>query len=163
RVNNCLGSTGFRCYPVQNQGSSVEMTSSGCDPSAGSCGVRIHATATIPGLADMISEDGLFGSLTPWAEWYPCAGAGCSNDMTCGLDAFGGRINFDNLDTWLATGLSCAQALTLNLSVKIRVCAASSCESSVVINLPGTNLAQGLGCPPPPLPPPPDDCSTNTN
>jgi RHS repeat-associated protein len=163
RANNCLGSTGFRCYPVQNQGSSVEKTSSSCDPTAGSCGVKIHATATIPGLADMISEDGLFGSLTPWVEWYPCAGAGCAKDATCGLDAFGGRINFDNLDTWLATGLSCAQALTLNLSVKIRVCAASGCESSVVINLPGTNLAQGLGCPPPPLPPPPDDCGTNTN
>jgi hypothetical protein len=55
----------------------------------------------------MINEDGLFTSLTPWAEWYPCTGADCSPDFTCGLDAFGGRINFDHLDTWLERGLFC--------------------------------------------------------
>ncbi len=163
RANNCQGSTGFRCYPVQTQGSSLEKLNPACDASAGSCAVKIHATATILGLRDMINEDGLLSSITPWAEWYPCAGAGCSKDITCGLDAFGGRINFDNLDTWLERGLTCAQALTLNLSVKIRVCATSSCESSVVINLPSADLAQSLGCPQPPPPPPPDDCTTNTN
>src|SRR3954470_11198096 len=115
RANNCQGSTGFRCYPVQSQGSSVEKLDPLCNPSAGSCSVKIHATATIPGLRDMIDEDGLLTSTTPWAEWYPCTGAGCAKDITCGLDSFGGRINFDNLDTWLERGLSCAQALTLNL------------------------------------------------
>ena len=159
--NNCLGSTGFRCYPVEGQGSSVERIIPTCDPTAGSCAVKIHATATIKGLRDMINEEGsLASALTPWAEWYPCTGAGCAKDNVCGLDAFGGRINFDNLDTWLERGLSCAQAVTLNLSVKIRVCAASTCESSVVIDLPSTELANKLGCPPPP---PPDDCATDSN
>ena len=158
--NNCLGTTGFRCYPVQGQGSSVEKIIPACDPTVGSCAVKIHATATIKGLRDMIDEDGLGSSLTPWAEWYPCTGAGCAKDIVCGLDAAGGRINFDNLDTWLERGLSCAQALTLNLSVKLRVCSTSSCESSVVINLPAADLASALGCPPPP---PPDDCATDSN
>lgn len=163
RANNCQCSfgcaTGFRCYPVQSQGSSVEKTNPACNPTAGSCAVRIHATATIPGLADMVAQNGLFSSTTPWAEWYPCTGAACAKDIVCGLDAFGGRINFDNLDTWLQRGLSCAQALTLNLSVKIRVCAASSCELGTVIDLPSAFLADSLGCPPVP-PPLVNDCNT---
>jgi hypothetical protein len=85
----------------------VEKISPACDPSAGLCAVKIHVTATLPGVRDMINEDGLFTSLTPWAEWYPCTGADCSPDFTCGLDAFGGRINFDHLDTWLERGLFC--------------------------------------------------------
>jgi RHS repeat-associated protein len=160
RSNNCQG--GFRCYPAANTSYSVEKTNPSCNPSIGSCGVRIHATATIPGLRDMINQNGLFSSLTPWAEWYPCAGASCARDMICGLDAFGGRINFDNLDTWLERGLSCAQAWTMNLSVKIRVCAGTSCETAAnnkVIDIPAVGLALGLGCPVAP----PDDCSTNTN
>ncbi|HKH46619.1 MAG TPA: hypothetical protein VKM72_18310, partial [Thermoanaerobaculia bacterium] len=148
KSNNCQGTTGFRCWPVENKAWYLEKTSPSCDPVAGSCGVKIHATATIPGLRDMINEDGLFGSLTPWAEWYPCSGAGCSPDIACGLDAAGGRINFDNLDTWLETGVSCAQAKTLDLSVKIRVCpTVAGCQKTEVIDIPGVELAQSLGCP----------------
>ncbi|HEV8580240.1 MAG TPA: RHS repeat-associated core domain-containing protein [Thermoanaerobaculia bacterium] len=153
RSNNCLGSTGFRCYPVEGDGSSAEKTNATCDPAAGSCGVKIHATATIPGVRDMINEDGL--TLTPLAEWYACSGAGCTKDIICGLDAAGGRVNFDNLDTWVETGLTCAQALALNLSVKIRVCPTSACEVSKVIDLPGVATAAAIGCPPPP---PPSKC-----
>lgn len=159
RAKNCLSS--FRCYPAENTGYSVEKTTPSCNPGAGSCGVRIHAIATIPGLRDMIDQNGLTSSATPWAEWYPCTGAGCALDFACGLDAFGGRINFDHLDTWLERGLSCAQAWTMNLSVKIRVCAAagSGCEQAKVIDIPAVGLALGLGCPISP----PDDCATNTN
>jgi len=78
RANSCQGPTGFRCYPAENTGYTVEKISPSCDPSAGSCAVKIHATATIPGVRDMIVEEGIFSSLTPWAEWYPCTGAGCS-------------------------------------------------------------------------------------
>jgi len=150
RANSCLVPTGFRCYPAENTGYTVEKISPSCDPSAGSCAVKIHATATIPGVRDMIIEDGLFGSLTPWAEWYPCTGAGCSPDIVCGLDAAGGRINFDNLDTWFERGLSCGQAAATNLSVKIRVCAGSSCENAGnnrVIDIPAVGLGLSLGCP----------------
>ena len=153
RANNCQGFTGFRCHPAENTAWSLEKTNPACDPVAGSCGVKIHATATIPGLKDMITEDTLFGSLTPWAEWYPCAGAGCAKDIVCGLDAAGGRINYDNLDTWLERGLSCSQAKSLILSVKIRVCAGSACENdqlnNKVIDIPPIDLAQALGCPVP--------------
>jgi len=86
-------------------------------------------------------------------EWYPCTGAGCAKDIVCGLDAFGGQINFDNLDTWLQVGLSCAQAKATNLSVKIRVCAGSSCEIDKVIDMPAIGLSLALGCPLPPTDP----------
>jgi RHS repeat-associated protein len=155
RANNCLGFSGFRCYAVTGPGTLLEKVNPACDPTAGSCTVKIHATATIPGLRDMIVEDGLFSSLTPWVYWYPCTGAACTQDFVCGLDAFGGRINFDNLDTWLERGLSCAQAVSLNLSVRIRVCASSSCEQSTTIDLPAADLANALGCPKPPRK---DDC-----
>src|SRR6185369_1550176 len=94
-----------------------------------------------------------FSSPTPWVEWYPCTGAGCAKDIVCGLDAFGGQINFDNLDTWLQVGLSCAQAKATNLSVKIRVCAGSSCEIDKVIDMPAIGLSLALGCPLPPTDP----------
>jgi hypothetical protein len=151
RSNNCFGGSGFRCYPAQGTSWSLETTP-GCDPTAGSCGVKIHAFATIPGLRDMVVEDGLGGSPTPRAFWYPCSGAGCTQDMICGLDGAGGRINFDNLDTWLERGLSCAQATTLNLSVRIEICP-FACTSAVVIDIPAPDLAQALGCPVPPPPP----------
>jgi RHS repeat-associated protein len=152
RSNNCFGGSGFRCYPAQDTSWSLEQTSPGCDPTVGSCGVNIHAYATIPGLRDMVVEDGLGGSITPFVFWYPCAGAGCTRDGICGLDGFGGRINFDNLDTWLERGLSCAQARALTLSVKIQVCP-TACTSSVTIDIPSPDLAQALGCPVPPPPP----------
>jgi YD repeat-containing protein len=95
----------------------------------------------------MVVEDGLASSATPQADWYPCAAAGCPVNFTCGLDGAGGRINFDNLDTRLVTGFSCAEAGSLSFSVKIRACARASCESSAVIDIPGADLAQALGCP----------------
>jgi RHS repeat-associated protein len=151
RANNCLGLTGSRCYAAENMAWSVEKTNPACDPKAGSCSVKIHATVTIPGLQAMVFEDGLGSALTPLAEWYPCAGANCAKDNTCGLSGAGGRINYDNLDTWLETGLSCSQAWSLNLSVYIRVCASSSCEDAMnknkLIEIPATGLAQALGCP----------------
>jgi YD repeat-containing protein len=154
RANNCQGSNGFRCHPAENPAWSLEKTNPSCDPLAGTCGVKIHATATIPGLRDMVVEDGLFSSLTPWAEWYPCSGAACSKDIVCGLDAAGGRINYDNLNSWFETGLSCCQAKNLNLSVKIRVCPTSACEDNLtknkIIDIPALDLAQALGCPVPP-------------
>ena len=154
KPNNCFGGSGFRCYPVENEGSFLEMTSSGCDPTSGSCGVKIHATATNPGVRDMVVEDGLFGTPTPKVYWYPCSGAACAEDMICGLDGFGGQINFDNLDTWLAKGLSCSQAWTSNFSVKIEVCqTASGCRKTKVIEIPGVSLALSMGCPIPPPPP----------
>jgi hypothetical protein len=104
-----------------------------------------------PWLQAMVFEDGLGSALTPLAEWYPCAGANCAKDNTCGISGAGGRINYDNLDTWLETGLSCSQAWLLNLSVYIRVCASSSCEDAMnknkLIEIPATGLAQALGCP----------------
>lgn len=84
--------------------------------------------------------------------------ARCSPDIVCGLDAAGGRINFDNLDTWFERGLSCGQAATTNLSVKIRVCAGSSCENAGnnrVIDIPAVGLSVALGCPVPP----PESCN----
>lgn len=150
RTNNCLGATGFRCYPVEGQDWSIEKINPSCDPTAGGCAVKIHATATIPGLRDMINEDGLTSSLTPWVEWSSCNSMGCTLDNICGFDAFGGQINFDHLDNWLERGLSCAQALTLTLSVRVRVCPTSGCASSVVINIPPAELASRLGCPKPP-------------
>jgi hypothetical protein len=153
RTNNCQGLSGSRCYAAENTEWSLEKTNPACDPIAGSCGVKIHATATIPGLRDMVLEDELSSSLTPWAEWYPCAGAGCTKDTVCGLDGAGGRINFDNLDTWLERGLSCSQVKSLSLSVKIRVCAGSACEDNQnknkIIDIPPLDLAQALGCPVP--------------
>ncbi|HWM92937.1 MAG TPA: RHS repeat-associated core domain-containing protein, partial [Thermoanaerobaculia bacterium] len=150
KANNCFGFSGFRCHPAENLGWSVEKTVPACDPNSASCGVKIHATATIPGLRDMIIEEGsLFVSLTPWAEWYPCAGAGCTKDFTCGLAAFGGQINFDNLDTYMQRGITCAQAWATNLSVKIRVCAGSACENAnnnKTIDIPAVGLALGIGC-----------------
>ncbi|HWM89764.1 MAG TPA: RHS repeat-associated core domain-containing protein [Thermoanaerobaculia bacterium] len=151
RTNNCQGTSGFRCYAAENTAWFVEKTSPACNPNSGSCAVRIHATATIPGLKAMITEEGsLFSSLTPWAEWYPCTGASCTKDFACGLAAFGGQIDFDNLDTWLERGLSCEQAWATNLSVYIRVCAGSACEDpnkNRLIDIPATGLALGLGCP----------------
>src|SRR5829696_6486278 len=57
RANNCLGGSGFRCYAAENTAWSVEKTDPACNPGAGSCAVKIHATATIPGLRDMIQEE----------------------------------------------------------------------------------------------------------
>ncbi|HWM93497.1 MAG TPA: RHS repeat-associated core domain-containing protein [Thermoanaerobaculia bacterium] len=159
KSNNCLGGSGFRCHAAETLGWSVEKTNPACNPNTGSCGVKIHATATVPGLRDMIIEEGsLFVSLTPWAEWYPCAGAGCTKDFTCGLAAFGGQINFDNLDTYIQRGITCGQAWSTNLSVKIRVCAGSACENAnnnKVINIPAVDLAMALGC----VAPPPYTCT----
>ena len=77
RANTCQGFRGFRCHPVENPSWSVDKTDPACEPEAGSCVVEIHARATIPGLKDMIMEEGSPSlSPTPWAEWYPCAGAG---------------------------------------------------------------------------------------
>ncbi|HWM94596.1 MAG TPA: RHS repeat-associated core domain-containing protein, partial [Thermoanaerobaculia bacterium] len=159
KANNCFGFSGFRCHPAENLGWSVEKTVPACNPNSASCGVKIHATATIPGLRDMIIEEGsLFVSLTPWAEWYPCAGAGCTKDFTCGLAAFGGQINFDNLDTYVQRGITCAQAWATNLSMKIRVCAGSACENAnnnKTIDIPAVGLALGIGC----VAPPPYTCT----
>ncbi|HYU33016.1 MAG TPA: RHS repeat-associated core domain-containing protein [Thermoanaerobaculia bacterium] len=148
KLNNCQGPTGSRCYPVENKSWYVEKTNPACDPVVGSCGVRIHATATIPGVRDMVVEDGLGSALTPWVEWYPCQGAACTRDIFCGVPPGQAQINFDNLDTWLERGVSCAQAKTLTLSVKILVCPnVANCASSTVIDIPAVELAQSLGCP----------------
>src|SRR5918996_1358211 len=153
--NNCLGATGSRCYAVETSGFYLEKVSPSCDPSAGPCGVKIHATATIPGLRDMVLEDGLGSALTPLVEWYPCSGTSCGMDLVCGLSGAGGRINFDNLDTWLERALSCGQAWATSLSVKVRVCAGTSCENPTIIEIPSVNLALALGCPAPP----PESCN----
>jgi hypothetical protein len=108
KANNCQPPNGFRCYAPENTGYFVEKIDPACDPSAGPCAVKIHVTATIPGVRDMVVEDQLGSSLTPWAEWYPCTGASCAMDTVCGVPGFGGQINFDNLDTWLQKALSCA-------------------------------------------------------
>lgn len=80
----------FRCYPAEQTGWSVTKNNPSCNPTAGSCQVKIHATATIPGLRDMILDMDLFTALTPLVEWYPCLGAtGCAKDMTCGVDGAG--------------------------------------------------------------------------
>ena len=56
-TNNCPARpTGFRCYAAQNTAYAVEKTTPSCDPTAGSCSVNIHATATIPGVQGMINE-----------------------------------------------------------------------------------------------------------
>ena len=152
KPNNCQGSNGWRCYDVENPSSFVEKLNPSCNPSAGSCSVRLHATATNPGVRDMVIEDGFNGSIpTPKVDWYGCLDAGCGLITICGLDGFGGQIGFDNLDAWAQRGLSCSQAWTANYSVRIRACQ-FACPKNKVINIPGFSTALALGCPLPPLP-----------
>jgi YD repeat-containing protein len=150
KTTNCPAVFQGRCYTAESTAWSVEKTSASCDPVAGSCGVKVHVTATLPGLRDMIANSSLSTAAPPWVEWYPCSAAGCTKDIVCGLDAFGGKINFDNLDIWLERGLSCTEARALTLSAKIRVCAnVGSCEKPTMIDIPPLDLAQALGCPVP--------------
>lgn len=107
KLNNCQGSTGCRCYDVENPSSFVEKLNPSCNPSVGSCSVRLHATATIPGVREMVIEDGLGGGSTPspWAQWYGCLDGNCGLITTCGLAGIGGQIGFDDLDAWAQRGL----------------------------------------------------------
>jgi RHS repeat-associated protein len=147
--NNCQGSTGFRCYDVENPGSYVQLANPSCNPISSSCTVNAHATATVPGLRDMVLEESsIFVTPTPWVEWYPCSGASCAKDITCGTDGFGGRINRDDVDSWASVGLTCATARYLNLSAKFRVCAGvSSCEKTKIIDIGSLQLSSSIGCP----------------
>ena len=71
----------------------LETASPACASMAGDCGAGIHATATIPGVRDMVSEDGLGGALPLWEEslvrWNGSAWVSVSrtaHELTCHLD-----------------------------------------------------------------------------
>ncbi len=162
--NNCQGATGFRCLRAEATGVLVKKSVASCDPNAGPCAVEVHAYFKAEGVRSMIIEDGggiPNGSIpTPWAYWYPCAGADCTETIVCGVAGLGGQINFDNVDTWAQLSLSCAQALSTNLSVKARICPVG-CQKNTVIELPSVELARQLGCVVPP--PRKHDCECETS
>ena len=139
---------GFRCNAAKDLFWFITKSNPSCNPDAVSCSIDIHANATIPGLAQMISEQGSRSlALTPRAEWYTCPSASCFRDGACGVGGGGGLIDADHLDTWLITNQSCNSAKALTLSVKLFVCAGpNSCQKTDVIEMPGISLAQALGC-----------------
>lgn len=125
------------------------------------CEIRIHAYLELPGSNQMYAEDG-FQSPTPHIRWHHCPGAGCGYSFVCGI-AGQGQINRDYVDTYLQTTASCADLANTNWSLNVISCeAASGCDKSLLVELPGPGLQKALGCTSAPPLPTCDECQCKT-
>jgi len=171
--NNCEGLDGWRCYKAIESDWYYALESATCDPTSEECVVQLRVPLEFPGLGDMVAEDGLFGTPTPWIFWFTQEEApdcerrtifapDCGQATTCGLVSPGGQINSDFVETWVERTLSCGSASqdSTQYSIRVRVCNSTSCivTDTVVESMSfadPTRLMRDLGCP---EDPPPNDC-----
>jgi hypothetical protein len=148
------------------------LASSTCNPQTQNCAVRLVVPLEFPGVEDMIQEDMLGGSLTPYIYWFTqstapaCQGSSfCGQSAICGLGSAGGQIFSDFVDTYIQrSGVNCTNASTQtgNYSIRAIACRADDdCRQDGVVNgltFANPQLPLDIGCPVPP----PDDCGTNS-
>src|ERR1700688_509767 len=92
-TNSCT--VGFRCYPPVLMGVQYELTPSGCDPTAGMCGVRATVPVQFPGNSQSLQVLGSGGHL----DW---TGSNGSQVGYCGYA--GAEIYGDEGNAWIEVG-----------------------------------------------------------